>query len=123
MCLWLEAKKFAKPQKCVVNPCLQCCARIPCYEKPSASTTPLAECLINEDWEDQKFATIYISRHAPAGLVLGAFRVDLAGMGLKACWGKTDLIEADIKGSLISYSQRSEFKPDFEAASFHDRLT
>ncbi|MGD9349706.1 MAG: hypothetical protein PVF71_08620 [Desulfobacterales bacterium] len=59
---------------------------------------PLAECLINQDWEDQKFATIYITRDAPGGLVLGAFLVDLAGMGLKDCWGEYDLIEADIEG-------------------------
>lgn len=51
-------------------------------------------------------------------MVLVAYQVDLAGVGVKYCCGKYDLIEADIDGALIRYSWRTEFKPDFEAARF-----
>jgi hypothetical protein len=58
---------------------------------------PLAECLINEDWEEQKIATVFIIRDAPSGLVFACFLVDLAGIGLKDCWGNYDLTAADIE--------------------------
>jgi hypothetical protein len=70
---------------------------------------PLVECLINEDWDEQKFATVFIIRDAPAGLVFGGFLVDLAGIGLKDCWGDYDLIEVDIE-ALKAKAAEAEYR-------------
>lgn len=60
---------------------------------------PLISCLINEGWEEERMANIFIIREAPTGLVLSGFLVDLAGFGLKDAWGNYGLTEADIEKS------------------------
>ncbi|MEA1936311.1 MAG: hypothetical protein U9M96_05815 [Thermodesulfobacteriota bacterium] len=44
---------------------------------------PLHSCLINENWQDMKIATIFVVRKTPTGLVMVNFLVDLLGFGLK----------------------------------------
>ena len=58
---------------------------------------PLVSCLINEGWDEGRMANILIVREAPTGLVLSAFLVDLAGLGLKDTWGNYGLNNADIQ--------------------------
>lgn len=58
---------------------------------------PLVSCLINEGWDEGRIANILIIRDAPTGLVLSAFLVDLAGLGLKDTWGNYGLSNADIQ--------------------------
>ena len=58
---------------------------------------PLVACLINEDWQEHKLASIYIIRKASSGLVLSSFLVDIAGVGLKDAWGDYGLTETDIE--------------------------
>ncbi|MDO9529813.1 MAG: hypothetical protein Q7J27_11755 [Syntrophales bacterium] len=48
---------------------------------------PLHSCLINENWQDMKIATIFIVRKTPTGLVMVNFLVDLLGVGLKEIGG------------------------------------
>ncbi|MEA1946351.1 MAG: hypothetical protein U9N83_03495, partial [Thermodesulfobacteriota bacterium] len=58
---------------------------------------PLVSCLINGGWDEGRMANILIVREAPTGLVLSAFLVDLAGLGLKDTWGNYGLSKADIQ--------------------------
>jgi len=58
---------------------------------------PLVSCLIDQDWERARMASIFVIREAPSGLVLSSFLVDLAGIGLKDAWGNYGLTEADIE--------------------------
>jgi hypothetical protein len=58
---------------------------------------PLVTCLINETWEEYKFADIYVVREFPHGLVLVNFLVDLAEAGLKDVWGDYGFSKADIE--------------------------
>ena len=57
---------------------------------------PLHSCLINENWQDMKMATIFVVRETPRGLVMVAFVVDLIGFGLKEVWGDYGLTPGDI---------------------------
>ncbi len=57
---------------------------------------PLHSCLINENWQDMKMATIFIVREAPTGLVMVTFFIDLTGFGLKDAWGDYGLTSSDI---------------------------
>lgn len=58
---------------------------------------PLVTCLINEDWQECKFANVSIIRDAPSGLVLSSFLVDIAGVGLKDAIGDCGLTAMDIE--------------------------
>lgn len=57
---------------------------------------PLHSCLINENWQEKKVATIFVFRETPTGLVMVAFVVDLIGFGLKEVWGDYGLTPGDI---------------------------
>jgi len=57
---------------------------------------PLHSCLINENWQSVKMATIFVVREAPTGLVMVTFLVDLTGFGLKDVWGDYGLTQGDI---------------------------
>ena len=46
----------------------------------------LVTCLINEEWQEYKFANVYVIRDSPFGLVLVSFLIDLAEVGLKDAW-------------------------------------
>ncbi len=58
---------------------------------------PLVECLISNGWEESKFASIFVIRNAPTGLVMSSFAVDVAGVGLKDAWGNYALSRYDIE--------------------------
>ncbi|MBW2136624.1 MAG: hypothetical protein JRH06_03605 [Deltaproteobacteria bacterium] len=58
---------------------------------------PLFSCLINEDWEEGRIASVFVIREAPTGLVLSCFVVDLAGVGLKDVWGNYGLTRLDVE--------------------------
>ena len=58
---------------------------------------PLVTCLINENWRENRMASIYVIRDAPTGFVFSSFLVDLAGLGLKDAWGNYGLSEAEIE--------------------------
>jgi hypothetical protein len=57
----------------------------------------LVTCLINEEWQEYKFAHVYVIRDSPFGLVLVSFLIDLAEVGLKDAWGGYGYNEADIE--------------------------
>ena len=57
----------------------------------------LVTCLINEEWQEYKFAHVYVVRDSPFGLVLVGFLIDLAEVGLKDAWGGYGYNEADIE--------------------------
>ena len=63
----------------------------PALEEALNFRHPLVECLINRDWKEGKFASIFVLRDTPVGLVLSGFVVDLAGPGLKDAWGNYGL--------------------------------
>ena len=65
---------------------------------------PLVDCLINKDWDEKKFADVYIIREAPSGLVLSGFLVDLAGVGLKDVTGDCCLTGIDIEEIRDNYA-------------------
>jgi hypothetical protein len=77
-----KAKKSSKPRLFRKEPAL---------EEALNFRHPLVECLINRDWKEGKFASIFVLRDTPVGLVLSGFVVDLAGPGLKDAWGNYGL--------------------------------
>lgn len=64
---------------------------------------PLRACLINEEWQQARIASILVSRDGPGGQVFGNFLVDLAERGLKDAWGgfgsERDAIETAKSGA------------------------
>ena len=65
---------------------------------------PLVDCLINNDWAEQRFASVYIIRDAPSGLALSGFLVDLAETGLKDATGDCCLTGMDIEEILENFT-------------------
>ena len=54
------------------------------YIKTKARTLPIHECLINEDWQESKLASIFISRRQPSGnFIVGLYLIDLKCLGVK----------------------------------------
>jgi len=83
-----KAKQSSKPKLFRKEPAL---------EEALNFRHPLVECLINIDWEEGKFASIFVLRDTPVGLVLSGFVVDLAGPGLKDAWGNYGLSYYDVE--------------------------
>lgn len=57
---------------------------------------PLVECLINEEWQEQKLANVFVIRDGPGGLVFANYLVDLADRGLKDAWGNFGASRSDV---------------------------
>src|SRR6266446_10245576 len=61
---------------------------------------PLRECLINENWQEQRMASISFARNRPYGRVaFAAFCVDLGCLGIKSAFAHPDI-------SLMEYEKR-----------------
>jgi len=69
---------------------------------------PLVECLINEEWQEEKVASILVIRDGPGGLVFANYLVDLAERGLKDAWGNLGASRSDIE-LIKSKSSRAGF--------------
>jgi len=69
---------------------------------------PLVECLINEEWQEEKVASILVIRDGSGGLVFANYLVDLAQRGLKDAWGNFGASRSDIE-LIKSKSSRAGF--------------
>lgn len=57
---------------------------------------PLFACFVNDTWEEDGKASIFIARTiSPGRLALASFLVDTWGMGLKDAWGRIDIPTSD----------------------------
>jgi len=95
-----RAQKSSKPKLLRMEPSLQ--DALNCRH-------PLLECFISDGWEESKFASIFVIRDAPTGLVLSSFAVDLAGLGLKDAWGNYALSNSDIEEMKSSAAKNNVF--------------
>lgn len=57
----------------------------------------LVGCLINEGWQEESMANIFVIRDGPAGLVFANFLVDLLDRGLTDAWGSFDASHSEIE--------------------------
>lgn len=62
-----------------------------------SSRLPLVECLINEDWQEEKLANVFVIREGPGGLVFSSFVVDLADRGLRDARGSVGASLSDLE--------------------------
>ncbi len=92
-----KRKEARKRQKTKVQSQPKLLRKDPMLNEALDHRYPLVTCLINEDWQECKFANVYIIRDAPSGLVLSGFLVDLSGVGLKDAIGDCGLTEEDIE--------------------------
>jgi len=66
---------------------------------------PLVDCLINEDWEEKKVATISIIRDAPVGRLVVSFQIDLETRGFIRGWGNFGLSIDEVKEMRKEYEK------------------
>ena len=79
---------------------------------------PLIGCRINEGWQEDGMASIFVVRQAPTGIVFGAFLVDLLQLGLKDAYGDCQVLESDLEELWEGYEEQdSLMQPcDYELA-------
>ncbi len=92
-----KRKKVRKQQKAKQSSKPKMFRKEPVLEEALNFRHPLVECLVNRDWKEGKFASIFVLRDTPVGLVLSGFVVDLAGPGLKDAWGNYGLSYYDVE--------------------------
>lgn len=74
------------------------------YLKNRARSLPIYKCWINEEWEDEMMAHIFLVRkHSNGNLTFGTFLVDLVEAGLKDCFAGVNETEAHVMGILKDY--------------------
>lgn len=57
------------------------------YIKTQARLLPIAECIINNEWETAGIANILVARkHKNGNLTIGLFLVDMYCLGLRMCY-------------------------------------
>jgi hypothetical protein len=95
-----KREQARKRQKAKVQMQSKLLRRDPVLNEALDHRYPLVASLINEAWEEYKFANIYVVRESPFGLVLASFLVDLHAAGLKDAWGDygfSDAVIEDVK--------------------------
>src|SRR5437773_5017689 len=71
----------------------------------SAAQLPFRECLINDNWREQRMASISIARNHPDGRVaFAAFCVDLGCLGIKSAFAHPDRKSTRLNPSHITIS-------------------
>jgi hypothetical protein len=65
-----------------------------------AGASPLRECRVAEGWEENRLATVVISRDGPEGIAAAVFLVDLGCLGVKNCFAIPDLTWDDYRSLL-----------------------
>jgi len=72
-----------------------------------AAQLPFRECLINDNWREQRMASISIARNHPDGRVaFAAFCVDLGCLGIKSAFAHPDISLAEYEDRIV-YGQRT----------------
>jgi hypothetical protein len=63
-----------------------------------ARKLPIGSCYINDDWQESKFATVFVTRnHVNRNITFGCFEVDLLCLGLKDCFYKFNFSRLDFE--------------------------
>ncbi|MEJ2164793.1 MAG: hypothetical protein P8X90_04630 [Desulfobacterales bacterium] len=92
-----KRKEARKRQKAKLQSQPKLLRKDPALKEALDHRYPLVTCLINKDWQESKFANVYIIRDAPSGLVLSTFLIDIAGIGLKDAIGDYGLTAMEVE--------------------------
>jgi hypothetical protein len=74
---------------------------------------PLRECLITEDWQEHRMASILFARNRPGGRVaFAAFCVDLGCLGVKSAFAHPDISLAEYEHRIVAGAATRQIRCD-----------